>query len=144
MSKVLGRDEILAARQMPYEDVPVPELGGVVRVRGLTAGDHGRYTVSMMLSQNGAIRLGADGKSPMLSLAGLTDSDIRLAAMCIIDEAGARVFADEDVAALAETSAVVVERLVKVAKRLSGLEQNTVAALAKNSDSGRSAALPIG
>lgn len=144
-AKLLGRDAILAAgKKIPFEDVPVEELGGTVRIRGLTAAEHGRYTSSMMMSNGGAIRLGPDGKTPMLSVAGLTDSDIRLLAMCIIDEQGARVFADEDVAALAETASVVVEKLVKIAKRLSGLEQNKVAELAKNSETGPSAGLPIG
>lgn len=107
----LTRDQILATADLPAEDVEVPEWGGTVRVRTMTAAE--RDVIS-----------------------GITD-DIhfmeRLVAVVVIDEAGNRVFSDADVEALGKKSAHALTRVFRVGLRLSSMQAGAVDGAVKNS-----------
>jgi len=62
----------------------------------------------------------------------------RLCAISIVDETGKRMFSDEDVRALGRKSAAALDRVFAAAQRLSGLTDEDVEELAKNSDGGQS------
>lgn len=80
--------------ELPTKDVHVPEWGGWVRVRTLTAWEREQWE-----------------RNVETSLAGGTFY-ASLVALCVIDEAGGRVFvSDEQLAALNRQSGDVVKRL---------------------------------
>ena len=47
----LSREDILKAEDLPTEEVPVPEWGGSVLVRGLTGRERDLFETSMMVRQ---------------------------------------------------------------------------------------------
>ncbi len=118
--RFLTREDILRAQDLPVEEVHVPEWGGWVRVRGLTAEERDRFEASILEGQ---------GKHTRVKMENIR---ARLVALTVVDEVGHRLFSDEDVAALAKKSAAAVQRVFDVAMRLSGLTEEAVEELAKN------------
>ncbi len=108
------RDKILAARELPRQEVETPEWApfGVpsVHVRGFTVAEAERYGEVSTAS-------GPDGKP-------LTNSSIiaMLCASLIVDETGERVFTEDDAEALKAMPVSVVNRIVQAGLRQSGLE----------------------
>jgi hypothetical protein len=99
----MTREQIIAAEDRPVETVDVPEWGGPVRLRGMSGQD--RWTW-------GNTRDTA------------TDLMAAMLVRCIVDDTGNRIFTDDDAPALALKSAGVLERLRRVADRLSGLGED--------------------
>lgn len=120
--KLLTRDAILQANDLPYEDVEVPEWGGVVRVRTLTGKE--RDTFEESISQ-------VKGKKTELRLANVR---AKLAARAIVDENGNRLFSDDDISALGKKSAAALDRVFTVARRLSGFTDEDMEELVGNSE----------
>jgi hypothetical protein len=130
MGRPLTRDEILAAPDLPTERVAVPEWGGDVLVRGLMADERDQFE-----AETYEVR----GKNVEVNKRGMR---ARLVAKCLVDEAGDRLFTAEDIAALGRKSAVPLDRLFGIARRLSGLQPADVEELAGNSGPGRSGDTP--
>jgi len=121
---LLSREQILEAPDLPYEDVEVPEWGGIVRVRGLTGAERDQFEAAILERQgNGRFRVR------------MTNIRARLVALACVDEQGRRLFSEQDVAALGQKSAVALQRVFEVAQRLSGLAPQDLEELAKNSRS---------
>ncbi|HEV8639646.1 MAG TPA: hypothetical protein VGV13_00930 [Methylomirabilota bacterium] len=129
---LLTRDAILAAPDLATERVQLPEWGGEVLVRGLTAQERDEFDLSCF---EGA---GRDRRANFANLRA------RLGARTIVDEAGARLFTDADVAALGGKSGAALDRIYEVAQRLSGLRPRDVEELVGNSRPGPSAASSSG
>lgn len=123
---LLTRDQILGASDLRYEDVDVPEWGGMVRVRGLTGAERDRFEASITEQQ---------GKRIKMNTANIR---ARLVAMAAVDEAGKPLFVERDVAALGSKCASALDRLFDAARRLSGLSDGDVEELEKNSAGGQS------
>ena len=115
----LNRDSILNADDIPQELVNVPEWGGDVYVRGLTARDLDKYQMSMLQQR---------GKS---QVANLDNIRAKLVVRTAFDENGARIFTDDDAPALSAKSGAAVGRLFEVAQRLSGLGKDDIADMTK-------------
>jgi hypothetical protein len=113
----LTRDAILAAATLPTESVELKSLDGSVLVRGLSAFDRDAFEKSMFVTK---------GKTREFNMANVR---ARLVALCAVDDNGGRLFADEDVVALGQVRADVVDKLFTVAQRLSGLRDEDVAEL---------------
>ncbi len=122
MTEYLSRDAILAANDVQFEDVPVPEWGGTVRVKAMTGRERDALEASMIVGK---------GKNANVNLNNLR---AKLVARSIVDENGARVFSDEDIAALGAKSAAALTRVYEVAQHLSGITQEDVDELTKNSE----------
>ena len=101
---LLSKDSILNSNDIPNDVVEVPQWGGSVKVRGMTAGERDRFEDMIRTKGLGALRA-------------------TLAGMCIIDEDGKRLFTDIEVNKLADKSAEALDLVVEVASRLSGLTQ---------------------
>ena len=99
---LLSKDSILNSNDLPNDVVEVPQWGGSVKVRGMTAGERDRFEDMIRTKGLGALRA-------------------TLAGMCIIDEDGKRLFTDIEVNKLADKSAEALDLVVEVASRLSGL-----------------------
>lgn len=117
------REAILSRDDLPVEVVSVPEWGMDVRVRALSGTERDAYTASCMK------RKGKDGDFEMT----FEDASARLVVRCVVDDAGNRVFADSDAAALGAKNAVALNRLFEVAQRLSGLRNEDFEELLGNS-----------
>lgn len=107
MSELLGKAAILEADDLAHEDVPVPEWGGTVRVRGLNGRERDSYEMRMAVAHKN----------------GETDVDIRasLVGRCMVDENGDRLFTDKELPQLARKSGAVLDRVFDVVARLSGI-----------------------
>lgn len=99
---MLTRDQILAAEDLKRETVDVPEWGGSVIVRTMTGTDRDAFDASIVTG----------GK------ADLRNMRAKLAAACIVDENGTRLFSVVDVEALGAKSSGALDRIVRVAQRL--------------------------
>jgi hypothetical protein len=111
---LLTRDLIDGADDLPYEDVPVPEWGGTVRLRTLTGSERDEFEASVV-SQNGTNRR-----------VNLKNVRARLVSLCLVDEEGNRLYTNTDVAKLGKKSAKVLDRLFDKAQKLSGLTDDDV------------------
>ena len=115
----LTREQIVNAQDLKPEEVPVPEWGGKLLVRGLTGTERDAFEAAI------TERNGKDTKLNM------TNIRSRLSASCVVDQAGARMFADADIKVLGAKSGAALDRVFKVASRLSGIGTDDVEELAK-------------
>ncbi len=118
----LGRAALLAAQDIPIEEIEVPEWGTWVRIRALTGAE--RDTFEGEITRR-------NGKSIEVNVRNIR---ARLVAMSMVDETGARIFGVQDIEALGEKSAKALDRIFSVAQRLSGLRDEDVQELAENFD----------
>ena len=94
----------------------MPEWGGDVLVRGLGGAERDQLEALMLQDKERSY----------------DNLSARLAAMSIVDEQGARLFTDVDVAALGKKSAGALRRVVEAAQRLSAMSASDAAELIKN------------
>ena len=118
---LLTKANILAASDLKTEDVEVPEWGGTVRVRSFTGRERDAFEASMVRG---------DGKDRKVDL---TNMRARLVGLTVIDEAGQRLFTDEEVDLLGSKSGAALDRVFAVAQKLNGLSGADVEELSKNS-----------
>jgi len=123
---LLTRDAILAAPDMLTEEVPVPEWGGTVLVRGLTGTERDAFEEEMITGK---------GKNRDVNLANFR---ARLIVKSVVDKGGKRLFTQADMVALGGKSAAAIQRVFQVAMRLSGMSEEDVEELTKNSEPGQS------
>ena len=126
MTKYLTKGQIQSVEDVPYQDVEVPEWGGMVRVRGLTGTERDAMEASMVEGK---------GKKADVNLANLR---AKLCARCMVDDNGKRLFNDMEIPELGRKSAKALERVFSVARELSGLSDEDIDELTKNSDEGQS------
>lgn len=117
---MLSRESILAAEDLPLEEVAVPEWGGTVYVKTMTGAERDRIEA-------------AYNKEPG------RDFRARMAVATVCDETGKRLFTERDVAPLSAKSAAALDRILEVAMRLSAFTKKDVDALEGNSKASPSA-----
>ena len=127
---LLSKADILGADDIPAEDVPVPEWGGTVRVRGLTGAQRSLIEATMVAAKGQSVTVRTEAFQTLRE---------RLVASCLVDEAGKRLFTDKEIFKLGEKSGKVLGRLFGIAQRLSGMDDEAVEEMAGNSDAGQSA-----
>lgn len=111
---MLDRKSIFKAVDLDIKTVAVPEWGGDLCVRGLTARERDHFEASIGASAN------------------LDNLRARLVVLTICDEAGDRVFKDSDAIELGKKNAQVVNRLFDIARSMSGMSDADVEELEKN------------
>ena len=116
---MLTKEAILKANDSATEKVEVPEWGGEVCVRVMTAGERDAFEAEIVeqKERNGKL-------TPNLRA--------KLAALCICDEHGKRLFGRGDVEALAQKSAAALQRVFNVAQRINKITKEDVEELEKN------------
>jgi hypothetical protein len=120
----LSKEDILAT-SIPSETVPVPEWGGKVILRGLTATERDDYEQAM-------VETFPDGSmKPKRKLHNVRAS---LVVLCIVNEQGEREFADADADLLGAKDAAVIDRLWDVCRRLCGMSTEDEEKLAAGFD----------
>lgn len=115
---ILTKNDIINAKDLEIERVVVKEWGGAVAVRGMTAKERDDFEHEMFNQ--------IENKSTKTVRA-------KLVCRCCVDENGDRIFKDEDYIMLEKKNGRVVDKIFKVAQRLSGLTGKEVEDLAKNS-----------
>ena len=122
MTQYLSAEQILGADDLAFEDVKVPEWGGVVRVRELPGTERDKFESQFV---------GTDGAS--VRTEGLEGFRARLAAATIVDDNGKQLFRSvAEVKRLGEKSASALQRVCDVAMRLSKMDEDDVKELAGN------------
>lgn len=126
--KLLTRDKVNQATDIEYEYVDVPEWGGTARVRGLTGTERDSYEASLVqVVQTSGRRGGGTTVLPKME-----NARARLVCMCLVDEEGNRLYADDQVGELAAKSGKALDRVFEVGSRLSGLSDEDMEELAGN------------
>ena len=113
---MLTKTAILDADDLPREEVEIPEWGGSVFVRTMTAAEKVAFSIE-----------NEDNPGDFLS---------RLAAIATCDAEGNLLFTADDVAALGAKNGVAVERIADIAQRLNGMGAKAQEELEKNLPSG--------
>lgn len=122
----LTKTEILEADDIVYEDVAVPEWGGVVRVKTLTGLERDSLEQSMLEGK---------GKSQQVNMANFR---AKLCSRTIVDDKGKRVFGDLDIVDLGRKSGQALQRVFNAASKLSGFSDADIEEITKNLESGQS------
>jgi hypothetical protein len=117
---LLGRNQILDAKDLQTEDVPVPEWGGEVRIRMLTGEERDAFEASM-------VELKKDGSAK----ANRENVRARLLVLCIVNENGEQMFNRADIKLLGRKSAKALERVINKANELNGISEKDIEELAE-------------
>ncbi len=130
-SEFLTASEILGMDDLPVEEVIVPEWKNrKVLICGLTAAAKNAYQASIVEIQ---------GKNRKLKL---EHSTAKLLVRCLVDQKRQPLFTETQILQLGAKSAAVLERLAKVASRLSGMDEDDNEQLLKNSEAAQSGDSP--
>tara|TARA_R110002020_G_scaffold150991_3_gene327926 strand:- start:1084 stop:1428 length:345 start_codon:yes stop_codon:yes gene_type:complete len=108
---MLDRDSILNVVDLKPEVVEVPEWGGSLYIRMLTASERDKFEASCV----------GTGKKQ-----NLTNIRARLVVLCACDEAGERMFGDGDADALGRKSAAAVDRVFGACSKLNGFSSQDI------------------
>ena len=117
---LLNAAAILGAPDLKFEDVPVPEWGGAVRVAVMSGLARDEFT---------------SGRDD-----GFSNFQARLLMATAIDEEGLRLFTVDQIRVLQGKSAAVLDRLTEVAMHINGMGQKAQEDIAKNSEAAESGA----
>jgi len=131
----LTKEQILSAQDFNPVPVKVPEWGGTVYVRPMSAGERDRW--------EGDLLDRAERRKESIAAATENLRSVFLA-KCLCDEAGELLFGADDVKALARKNYKPIDRVYEVAQSLNGLSDADVDELEKNSGGGRRAAFSSG
>lgn len=105
---MLTREQLLSTFKRSSETVKLPELGGDVVIRGITAAELMTFQKSVQAKKNGSIAVDEDTFAA------------KLLVRCIVDKDGKRILSDEDWQPLMEWPASAFQRCTSVAMRLNG------------------------
>lgn len=116
------KEELLAAK-VARESVPVKVNGktGTVWVRGMTGTERDSWEQTVFAKRKGA----KDEVYPYYRASLIVRS--------VCDDKGARLFSDEDIVRVSEMPADILDDIYDVAARLSGISQEEVDRIEKNS-----------
>lgn len=118
---VLSKEEILNRKALKREVVSVPEWGGDVLIRELTAAERDEYeTRHLKRDPDGQFRFD------------LKRARLNLVLLCMVNEHGERLFSEDDVESLGGLSSRAIERIFAKAQRLSGIADEAVEDAEKN------------
>lgn len=118
--RMLTRDEVLEADDRATEVVEVPEWGGALTVRALSGIERDQWEagkVSWERTKGNGLRPGR------IDFGNVT---AQLVAQTVIGEDGLNMFSTKDVLILGQKSAAALDRVAKVAQRLSGITEADV------------------
>jgi len=135
MSEFLTKDAIEKVADLQSESVEVPEWEGSVLVRGLTAADKDKLMEVASIDAPLGKR-DADG-NPIEKEVDISVYRLQVVARSLVDKDGQRLFGDDEIHLLGAKNSEAVERVFKVAQRLSKLRREDVEGYVKNSESGQ-------
>lgn len=132
---LLTRDQILAADDIPYDYVHVPEwkTGDVdtVRIKGLNGRQRDAFEAALLGERKGK------GKNATQQM-NMENLRSKLCSQAIVDGTGKTIFNQTDVRLLGEKSAAALDRVFAAARKLSGLTDEDVEDLTEDLSDGPS------
>lgn len=136
----LDRAAIIAAQDLNYQDVEVPEWGGMVRVCSLSATQRDQLSL-MVVSFDETLKAAKDGSTIDLKLdrKGLAEMKAQVIVWTVSDDSGKRLFRQSDLDAVGLKAPEVIDRLYDIAIELSGATDFSMRTISKNSGTGPSA-----
>ena len=118
---LLGKDDILSASDIQYEEMHVPEWNGDVRLKTLTGRERDKFEASMM-------KINKKGQREE----NLENLRARLISFCLVDEDGRRIFLnDYEVNALGEKSVAALQRVFNKCQEMNGMTDSDVEEMAE-------------
>lgn len=111
---ILNKQQIIAVNDLTIETMEVPEWGGSVCIRGMTGAERDTFESSIVTMK---------GQKTNVNM---KDIRARLASLSICDETGQRLFSETEIHILGKKSAIALQRIFKVAQRLSGIGEQEV------------------
>jgi hypothetical protein len=120
---LLNKEQIKNAPDIETTDVAVPEWGGNVRVRGLTAKQRAAIVKRVTTFNNGNASVNVSQMQLLVVLVGC------------VDESGNRLFSETDSDWLNDKGARPLFRVFQAIAKLSGMDGEAEEAAAKNSES---------
>ena len=126
-----GNRASLEAIPRKFEDVQFPDLDTFYRVREMSGTERDTFEIeTFKLKTNGASEPKREVDPKYLRA--------RLAVLCLVDEAGNRLYADNEVKTCSDMlGAGVLNKIFTAAQRLNGLDGGAVEDAAKNSEGDR-------
>lgn len=122
MAKFLTRDVILAAQGFKTEEIEVPEWGGSVLVRALSAVEVSSVGLGIIATDESSDRLTITSKEGnTIDIAKAIDLYPKIVAYALVDGEGNQLLSEKDARSLSMASQDAMQRIVNVALRLSGL-----------------------
>ncbi|QAX92967.1 tail assembly chaperone [Streptomyces phage Rooney] len=124
---LVTKKQISEAVDRKWEDVPVPEWGGDVRLMELSAADRGYIEAGSVV---------ANGQTPQFKIDSLKVYREKLVGMAMVDENFERVYSNKEIAAgvLGTKSGAVIERLAAKVQEMSGMGRFAVKEAEGNSE----------
>jgi len=124
---LLSKREILEAHDLGHKDIEVPEWGGTVRIKRITALERDEFErENSKKNKNGEQEMAMD------------NFRARYCSFVMVDETGERLFSSADVENLGAKSGKALQRIFTVAMDLNGIGVAELEALTKNSEPGLS------
>lgn len=114
---LLKKEDILKASDLETNEVDVPEWGGKIRLKSMTAGERDRFEEEV---------------TKMREKKTFENIRAKFLALCIVDENNELLFTGSDIQELGKKSAKVIDRLFTEAQSLNGLGDKDVEELSKN------------
>lgn len=105
----ISKDAILAADDLPTENVDCPEWGGTVTVRTMTQAEYDDFEAALLRASRGAGKIDPKGLK------------VRMLQLTILNGDGSLLFSADDIPALEAKSSRVINRLADVAFSLNGV-----------------------
>jgi len=115
----LTREMLLSATEVPTQTVPIPELGGDVVLRGMTARERTQFEKKFITEHRGKQKRNLDAFREQLCV------------FCCVDPK----LTEADVEKLSAVRADVIERIANVAAELSGISEKDLDELGQPSPS---------
>lgn len=112
---MLSKEQLLATAKRPTEKVELPELGGDILLRGISAGELMGFqkAIQKPAKKNGHIEVDED------------TFGAKLLVRCIVDKQGNRLFGDDEWQAFNEWPVSAFQKAMSVAMRLCGYSGST-------------------
>lgn len=131
MGKLLSVNDIASVMDLAQERVEVPEWGGDLILRALSARDREWFESQMLTEETVA---GPDGRPKTVQKMNFIDGRAKMLSRAIVDEEGHAIFDESQVKILGDKSNAVVNRLFSRVQELSGMQPRAVEDAEKNSD----------
>jgi hypothetical protein len=106
----LTREALLGATEVPTQTVPIPELGGSVVVRGMTARERTQFEKKFITEHRGKQKRNLDAFREQLCV------------FCCVDPK----LSEADLERLSLVRADIIERIANVAAELSGISEKDI------------------
>ena len=118
MGVKLTRDSILEMNDRATQEIDVPEWGGVVTIKEWGLPERGAFVEVMEKRTSGEV--------------GMSDAMALCVVLSVVDENGARIFTDKDVALVSRKSGKAAERIFAAAMSLNMVTRKEVETLEGN------------